>query len=74
MIDCDERLQLERTMRRSRLSEAQVRAIMATQATREQRLLRADDVIDNNGGLSELQSQVRALHERYLALARDAAG
>jgi dephospho-CoA kinase len=61
-------------MRRSGLSEAQVRAIMAAQASRALRLLEADDVIVNNGALAELEAEVRVLHERYLALARDAAG
>jgi dephospho-CoA kinase len=73
VVDCDEELQVARTMRRSGLSEAQVRAVMAAQATREQRLLEADDVIVNDGGLAELEPQVRALHQRYLALACDAA-
>jgi dephospho-CoA kinase len=74
VIDCDETVQVERTMRRSGLSEAQVRAIMAAQASRAQRLLEADDVIVNNGSLAELEAEVRVLHKRYLALARDAAG
>jgi dephospho-CoA kinase len=74
VVDCDEAIQVERTMRRSGLSEAQVRAIMAAQASRALRLLEADDVIVNNGALAELEAEVRVLHERYLALARDAAG
>ena len=69
VVDCEEQLQVERTTRRSGLSEAQVRAIIASQATREQRLQAADDVITNNSGLAELAAQVRRLHARYLALA-----
>ena len=72
VIDCDERLQVERTMRRSGLTEEQTRAIIASQATREQRLSAADDIIRNNAGLAELAEQVKALHERYVALARNA--
>lgn len=71
VVDCDEELQLTRAMRRGGLSEQQVRAIMASQATREQRLQAADDVISNNGGLAELAEQVRQLHARYLAMAAD---
>jgi dephospho-CoA kinase len=74
VVDCDESIQVARTMHRSGLSEPQVRAIMAAQASRAQRLLNADDVILNNGGLAELEAQVRALHQRYLALACDGAG
>jgi dephospho-CoA kinase len=69
VVDCEERLQLERASRRSGLSEEQVRAIVASQATREQRLQAADDVITNNAGPAELAEQVRRLHARYLALA-----
>ena len=72
VIDCDERLQVERTMRRSGLTEEQTRAIIASQATREQRLSAADDIIRNNAGLAELAEQVKALHERYVVLARNA--
>ena len=46
-----------------------VRAIMAAQLPRQQRLARADDVLLNNGDLSQLRSQVDRLHDRYLALA-----
>jgi dephospho-CoA kinase len=72
VVDCDEAMQLSRTMARSGLTEAQVRAIMATQAGRAQRLQAADDVILNEAGLAELGEQVRRLHARYLALAADA--
>ena len=57
-------------MARGTLTEEQVRAIMHTQATRPQRLAAADDIIDNNEGLEHLLAQVRALHGRYLELAR----
>jgi dephospho-CoA kinase len=71
VVDCEESLQIERATRRTGLSEQQVRAIIASQATREQRLQAADDVITNNAGLAELAEQVRRLHARYLALAAD---
>jgi dephospho-CoA kinase len=70
VVDCDERLQVERTRRRSGLAEEEVRAIMAGQATRAGRLALADDVIDNNGPAEALEEQVRRLHARYLALAQ----
>jgi dephospho-CoA kinase len=69
VVDCDEELQVTRVMRRGGLSEQQARAIIASQATREQRLLAADDVITNNAGLAELAEQVRWLHGRYLKMA-----
>ena len=70
VVDCPEASQVERVMRRSRLSETEVRAILASQATREQRLAAADDVIDNSGAPAALEGQVSRLHEKYLTLAR----
>lgn len=69
VVDCPETGQLERAMRRSGLPEAEVRAILASQATREQRLAAADDVIDNSGAPEALEGQVSRLHEKYLTLA-----
>lgn len=69
VVDCDEALQVSRTIARSRLDEASVRAIMAAQISRSERLARADDVIRNDGGVDELRRQVAALHGKYLELA-----
>lgn len=74
VIDCQESLQVARVMRRNGLSEAQVKAIMATQATRAMRLGAADDVIDNNGDLAALEPQIALLHEVYLAFSKRMAG
>jgi len=65
-IDCPEQVQIARVMARNGLAEAQVRAIMATQATRDQRLAAADDVITNDGGIDTLRPQVARLHAEYL--------
>lgn len=69
VIDCPEALQIQRVMQRNALSEAQVRAIMAHQASRAARLTAADDVIVNVEDASALTSQVNRLHALYLALA-----
>lgn len=74
VIDCDESLQISRTMQRSGLTAAAVRAIMAAQLPRQERLARADDVLRNNGDIADLRSQVAGLHQRYLTLAAGAAG
>lgn len=68
VVDCPPELQVERVKARSGLAEEQIRAIIASQASREQRLAAADDVIDNSGDLRQLQEQVDRLHRRYLAL------
>jgi dephospho-CoA kinase len=66
VVDCPESLQVERVMTRNGLQEAQVRAIMAAQATREQRLAAADDVVLNDDGLELLAPQVARLHAFYM--------
>ena len=57
-------------MMRDNNDEAQVRAIMAAQASREDRLDKADDVIVNDADLESLDARVEELHERYLTAAR----
>jgi dephospho-CoA kinase len=69
VVDCPERVQIERVRERSGLSEDEVRGIMRAQASRAARLAAADDVIDNSGTIDALREQVRALHSRYLQLA-----
>jgi dephospho-CoA kinase len=64
---------LERATQRSGLSEDEVRAIMAAQLTRAERLARADDVLPNDGSIEDLRQKVNEQHSRYLGLARDAA-
>jgi dephospho-CoA kinase len=66
VIDAPEELQVRRVRSRSGLSEAQVRAIVAAQATRAQRLAAADDLIENRGTIEALREQVAALHRKYL--------
>ncbi|MDP5007884.1 MAG: dephospho-CoA kinase [Glaciimonas sp.] len=73
VIDCEEQTQIQRVMKRSvqhhALNETQVRAIMATQASRQQRLAVADDVITNNINdvdTASLKLQVAQLHAFYV--------
>ncbi len=68
VVDCPEEVQVARVMARSALAEPEVRAIMAAQVTRAERLRRADDVIDNGGPLDALAPQVAALDLRYRSL------
>ena len=69
VVDCPEDVQVARVMARSGLTADEVRAIMATQLARAQRLARADDVIDNGGPLAALSPQVARLHALYRDLA-----
>ncbi|HRP97284.1 MAG TPA: dephospho-CoA kinase [Rhodocyclaceae bacterium] len=70
VVDAPVELQISRVQARNNLDEAQIRAIIATQAGRDERLACADDVIDNDGALSALDQAVARLHERYLQAAR----
>lgn len=72
VVDCPEDEQVRRVMARSSLSAPEVRAIMATQITRRDRLAQADDIIDNGGPHEAIAPQVARLHERYLDLAAQA--
>lgn len=67
VVDVNETTQLSRASNRDQQSEQQIKNIMANQATREQRIAKADDVIDNSGSLQQLHSQVDKLHRQYLA-------
>ena len=66
-IDCPEQVQVARVMARNGLTEEQVRAIMAHQVTRAERLAAADDVITNDGPIGALRAQIERLHANYLA-------
>lgn len=74
VVDCSEQTQVERVMKRSRLTAQEVRAIMATQVSRATRLGAADDVIDNDGDIAALGPRVERLHADYLARSRAASG
>ena len=68
VVDCPESLQVERVMQRSALTQSQVQAIMAAQASRAQRLEHADDIIENAAQPEAILAQVATLHRRYLEL------
>ena len=70
LIDVDEAIQIERTCRRDGVSREQAQAILASQASRSERLAMADDVLDNQSGTTEtIRERILALHETYLAFA-----
>ncbi len=69
VVDTDPAVQRARLMERDRCSGDQADAILKAQATRSERLARADDVLENSAGLAELRAEVDRLHQRYLALA-----
>lgn len=68
VVDCPVELQIERVKNRSRLNDSQIHAIIAAQASRQQRLAVADDIIDNSKSAKHLAEQVKNLHNSYLLL------
>jgi dephospho-CoA kinase len=68
VVDCPRALQIERVTQRSGLALEQIEAILDAQATREERLAQADDVIDNAGSPAALPDQINALHTGYCQL------
>lgn len=70
VVDCLPQDQVARVQARNGLTPEMIGRIMDAQATREQRLVAADDVIDNRAGtsLDALAKRVQALHSQWLAL------
>jgi dephospho-CoA kinase len=71
VVDLPESEQIARVRQRSGLDPAEIRRIIAAQASRSQRLAAADDVIDNSGGRETLDDAVARLHACYLRLATE---
>ncbi|HEY0921773.1 dephospho-CoA kinase [Rheinheimera pacifica] len=69
VIDLPESLQLQRAMARDNANEQQIKAIMAAQISRPERLKLADDIIKNDSSIADLIPRVAALHQHYLQLA-----
>ncbi|MBX9445194.1 dephospho-CoA kinase [Dickeya chrysanthemi] len=72
VVDVPLETQVQRTMDRDGVSRTQAEKILASQASREQRLACADDIIDNNSNPSLLAPRIAALHQHYLELAASA--
>ena len=69
VVDCDEETQIERLLDRDAESREQAEKILKAQASRDERLAIADDVIVNDAGLEKLEQEVAKLHLAYLELA-----
>ena len=71
VVDCPESLQIARVMARNGMPVDEVKAIMAAQATRQQRLAVANDVVVNDADQAKLHAQVAVLHRKYLMLSAE---
>lgn len=69
VVDVPRDVQVQRLLARDGITIELAESMLNSQASREQRLAIADDVIDNNASLDALDGIVATLHQRYLALA-----
>ena len=68
VIDCDLGVQISRTSKRDNQTKSDIENIVNKQATREQRLSIADEVIVNNGSLDLLRNEVLKIHKKYFEI------
>ena len=71
VVDCPEEVQIKRVMHRNNLSRADVEKILGAQTSRKERLACANAVIENQGSLDQLASQVRQLNQKILQIQKD---
>jgi dephospho-CoA kinase len=69
VIDCKESFQIKNLMARDHCTEAEAQLFLKNQATRDERLKQANDVIQNDQDADALNSAVKKLHEQYIELA-----
>jgi len=68
VINTSEKNQLKRLLVRDDISEEQALKIINSQSSLKQKLLLANDIIDNNGSIENLRDQVESIHKKYLLL------
>ena len=70
VIDCPPEVQLERLQQRDHIDKSLALKMLAQQLSNSARLVKAHDIVDNSGNATDLEAQVRALHQLYLQLSR----
>ena len=68
VVDCDEEIQISRAAKRDNSSKEDIKKILNSQATREERLSIANEVILNNSSIKSLQMEVLRVHQIYMDL------
>ena len=69
VVDCPEKQQIERLMRRDGETRENAARALAAQASRARRLAIADDIVENGGNPEDLVERVAALDREYRRLA-----
>lgn len=73
VVDCPEEIQIKRIKQRDNRDEQQIKEIMDSQVSRQKRLTAADDVIENQADISELDAKIEELHQKFLLMSQDEA-
>jgi len=68
VIDVSEDIQRLRVEARDCSSIKEINSIINSQATREERIEAADDIIVNNSSLTDLELAVKKMHNKYMKL------
>ena len=68
VVDCSEETQIQRVMHRNNMARSDVENVLKAQTSRNARLAAANAVIENQGGLDELKSEVLKLHQQLLKI------
>jgi dephospho-CoA kinase len=71
VVDVLPEVQIERLMVRDNCSREQAELALKSQASREDRLKIADDVLDNSGSAEQAVFEVARLHEKYGGMVRN---
>jgi dephospho-CoA kinase len=71
VVDVDPEVAVQRLVAQRGMREDDARARMANQASRDERLARADVVLDNSGTVEDMARQIDALWPRLVALGSD---
>ena len=68
VIDVNEEIQIDRSVRRDGSDETVIRSIIASQIDRAKRIKRADDLVPNEESREQLRENIEALHSKYMEM------
>ena len=71
VVDCSIELQKQRVLNRDKMTESIFDSIIDQQASRDERLAIADDIIVNNSDIEHVYSEIKLLHANYQRLTKD---
>ena len=71
VIDCKPEISINRAATRDNVSDTEIKKIMLSQCSRNERLSIANDVITNNDSLQDLERKISKIHNFYLELCNE---